>query len=82
MGWSLNFRILYHKKAVKNVIEPPSTRQSLYYNFPVVRMFLHAFSHKQCAETSVHGATHLAVTKMTIVNFFVNILQHNFNKQF
>ena len=61
---------------------PPNTLREREYNFPVVRMFLREFSHKQWAETSVHRATHLAVTKMTIVNFLDNVLQHNFNKQF
>ena len=61
---------------------PPNTLREREYNLRVVRMFLHEFSHKQCAETSVHRATHHAVTKMTIVNFLVNVLQHNFNKQF
>ena len=45
-------------------------------------MFLHAFSQKQCAETSVQRATHPAVTKMTIVILWFYVLQHNFNKQF
>ena len=61
---------------------PPNTLKEREYNFPVVRMFLREFSHKQCAETSVHRATHHAVTKMTIVNFLVKVLQHNLNKQF
>ena len=61
---------------------PPNTSRGREYHFPVVRMFLREFSHKQCAETSVHKTTHPAVTKMTIVNFLVNVLQHNFNKQF
>ena len=61
---------------------PPNTLRGREYHFPVVRMFLREFSHKQCAETSVHKTTHPAVTKMTIVNFLVNVLQHNFNKQF
>ena len=52
------------------------------YHFPVVRMFLREFSQKQCAETSVHRGTHPAVTQMTIVNFLVHVVQHNFNKQF
>ena len=60
----------------------PNTLREREYNFPVVRMFLREFSHKQCAETSVHRATYHAVTKMTIVNFLVNVLQHNFNKLF
>ena len=67
MGFSLYFRILYRVRE---------------YQFPVVRVFLREFSHKQCAETFVHRATHPAVTKMTIVIFLVNVLQHNFNKQF
>ena len=61
---------------------PRNTLRGREYHFPVVRMFLREFSHKQCAETSVHKTTHPAVTKMTIVNFLVNVLQHNFNKQF
>ena len=61
---------------------PPNTLREREYNFPVVRMFLREFSHKQWAETSVHRATHIAVTKMTIVNCLDNVLQHNFNKQF
>ena len=61
---------------------PPNTLRGREYHFPVVRMFLREFSHKQCAETSVHKTTHPAVRKMTIVNFLVNVLQHNFNKQF
>ena len=55
---------------------PPNTLRGREYHFPVVRMFLREFSHKQCAETSVHKTTHPAVTKMTIVNFLVNVLQH------
>ena len=61
---------------------PPNTLRGREYHFPVVRMFLREFSNKQCAETSVHKTTHPSVTKMTIVNFLVNVLQHNFNKQF
>ena len=61
---------------------PPNTLRGREYHFPVVRMFLREFSHKQCAETSVHKTTHPAVTKMTIVNFLVKVFQHNFNKQF
>ena len=84
-GILVEFQDFISQKVVKNVIEPPSTRQTLQEDenhFPVVRMFLREFSLKQCAETSVHKTTHPAVTKMTIVNFLVNVLQHNFNKQF
>ena len=61
---------------------PPNTLRGREYHFQVVRMFLREISHKQCAETSVHRETQHAVTRMTIVNFLVNVLQHTFNKQF
>ena len=37
---------------------------------------------KQFAETPVHTATHTAVPKMNIVNYWVNVLQHTVYKQF
>ena len=61
---------------------PPITLRGREYYFPVVRMFLHAFSPKQLAETSVHRATHPTVTKMTIVKLCFNVLLHIFAKQF
>ena len=81
--WTLGF---YVTKSCKErhwtPFYPPNTLRGREYHFPVVRMFLREVSHKQCAETSEHKTTHPAVTKMTIVNFLVNVLQHNFNKQF
>ena len=65
-----------------NPFYPPNTLRGREYHFPVVRLFLREFSHKQCAETSVQRTTRLAVTKMTIVSFLVNVSLHNFNKQF
>ena len=44
-------------------------------------MFLHVFSSKQCAETSVYKEIQPTVTKMTIVKLCVHVLQHIFNKQ-
>ena len=61
---------------------PPITLRGREYHFPVVRMFLRAFSIKQWAETSVHKATHTAVTKMTIVKLWFKVLLHIFTKQF
>ena len=61
---------------------PPITLRGREYYFPVVRMFLRAFSPKQLAETSVHRATHPTVTKMTIVKLCFNVLLHIFTKQF
>ena len=52
------------------------------YHFPVVRMFLRAFSPKQWAETSVHKGKHPSVTKMTIVDLCFNVSLHIFAKQF
>ena len=61
---------------------PPNTLRGRECHFSVVRMFLCEFYLKQRADTSKHRGTHPVVTKMTIVNFLVNVLQHNFNKQF
>ena len=52
------------------------------YHFPVVRMFLRAFSPKQWAETSVHKGKHPSVTKMTIVDLSFNVSLHIFAKHF
>ena len=50
------------------------------YHFPVVRMFLRAFSPKQWAETSVHKGKHPSLTKMTIVDLCFNVSLHIFAK--
>ena len=88
MCFLVEFQDFISQNGVNNVIEPPppiyppNTLRGREYHFQVVRLFLCEFSHKPCAETSVQRTTHLAVTKMTIVSFLVNVLQHNFNKHF
>ena len=41
------------------------------YHFPVVRMFLRAFSPKQWAETSVHKGKHPSVTKWLLSTYIL-----------
>ena len=48
---------------------PPITLRGREYYFPVVRMFLRAFSPKQLAETSVHRATHPPSQKWLLSNY-------------
>ena len=76
--WISGFHIKQiYKECHLTPIYPPITLRGREYYFPVVRMFLRAFSPKQLAETSVHRTTHPTVTKLCF-----NVLLHIFTKQF
>ena len=62
--WISGFYIkLIYKECHWTPFYQPITLRGREYHFPVVRMFLRAFSPKQWAETSVHKGKHPSVTK-------------------